>query len=61
MQIDLCIEGGRVGMTMPQDLGYLCQGSTSTKQVRRECESKQVCTALRRADSGARQLAPDDT
>src|SRR2546425_183846 len=60
MQVDLCIERGRVGMPMPQDLGHLCQGSSSTKQIRGEREPKQVCTAPGRAESSARQRAPDD-
>jgi len=61
MPIDLGIEGGRIRMTMPEDLGHLGQGSSSTKQVGGERESKQVGTALRRAESGARQRTLDDT
>jgi hypothetical protein len=40
MQIDLCIESGGIGMTMPQDLSHLSQGPSTTKQVRGKRESK---------------------
>jgi hypothetical protein len=60
MQIDLGIEGSRIGMPMPQDLGHLCQGSASTQQIRGEREPQEVCTALRRTESGARKRSLDD-
>jgi len=61
MQIDLCIERGRVWMPMPQDLGHLCQRSSTAEQFRGERESKQVCTVLRRVESGVRERWLDDT
>jgi hypothetical protein len=48
-------------MTVPQDLGHLCQRSSTAKQVRGERESKQVCTVLRRVESGVRERSFDDT
>jgi hypothetical protein len=48
-------------MTVPQDLGHLRQRSSTAKQVRGQRESKQVCTALRRVESGVRERSLDDT
>jgi hypothetical protein len=47
-------------MSVPQNLGHLGQGSASAKQIRREREPKEVGTARRGMESGARQRSFDD-
>ena len=60
MQIDLGIERGRVGMSMPQNLGHFGQRASSTEHIRGECEPQEVGTARGGMESGARQRTLHD-